>query len=197
MASHKNQPSQNTHRTATLATLIDGINRQMDQVPHPYAADGFAAFLGSQAQGYKKKGRPHVRFRVEATEFALPLNHVTEIDYLPEITPLPNLPRWVLGICSVRGEIVSVVDLRRVLQWPEGDTDGGRKLILVKNPRMATAIRVDRIRGMLHLQTQQPASDHPMPGDPALARLVARVIVSEGHDVHLLDVDKLMAALAI
>lgn len=38
-----------------------------------------------------------------------------EIVPTPEITPLPGLPRWLLGLTQVRGELLGVVDLGAIL----------------------------------------------------------------------------------
>ena len=37
--------------------------------------------------------------------------HVREVDRLPPVSPLPNTPAWLLGAASLRGELLSVVDL--------------------------------------------------------------------------------------
>lgn len=43
--------------------------------------------------------------------YALAVAHVREIVRATPIAPLPDLPAFMLGVCAVRGELVSVVDL--------------------------------------------------------------------------------------
>jgi len=45
----------------------------------------------------------------------IPVEVLREIVPMPDITALPGLPRWLLGITHVRGEIVGVVELASIL----------------------------------------------------------------------------------
>lgn len=45
----------------------------------------------------------------------LPIDALREIVPMTPITPLPGLPRWLLGITHVRGEIIGVVNLAGIL----------------------------------------------------------------------------------
>jgi chemotaxis signal transduction protein len=57
-----------------------------------------------------------VTFRIAKEEFAFHMEHVREI--LPVQTPnqVPDVPAYVLGVLTVRGQILPVIDLRRLLQ---------------------------------------------------------------------------------
>ena len=54
----------------------------------------------------------YISLALEKTSFALPLSSALEIGRRPDITPLPNLPNWVLGISNIRGEIISFINLK-------------------------------------------------------------------------------------
>ena len=57
----------------------------------------------------KKK---HLIFNLDERRYAVPLTRVREVIGLTEITPLPKVPRYYLGLINLRGQIISVVDLR-------------------------------------------------------------------------------------
>jgi purine-binding chemotaxis protein CheW len=78
--------------------------------------------------------RQYVIFTLDSTDYAIPVDNILEIMRTPEVTPLPSLPEWALGIVHLRGDIVSVVDLRRFLGKPAGDIRAGR-LLLVRSLR--------------------------------------------------------------
>lgn len=181
----------------SLEALIDVIDRQVDLVPHPYATKGFAVTADKEDEEQKKKGRQYLRFFLNETTFAFPLQNTLEIDYLPEITPLPNLPRWVRGICNLRGNIYSVVDLKQVLRLAPVNPDPIRKLILMKNKDIQTAVLVDRISATLNVDVHRHKTEAAMSLHPACARFVRSVIVSGARTIHILDIDELMAALAV
>jgi len=52
---------------------------------------------------------------VGAQRIAIPAEDLREIVPLPDVTPLPGLPPWLLGIAQVRGELLGVVDLASIV----------------------------------------------------------------------------------
>lgn len=51
-------------------------------------------------------------FSMGAEEFAIPLLTVIEVLAVPPVTPVPSNPPYILGIINIRGQIVSIMDLR-------------------------------------------------------------------------------------
>jgi purine-binding chemotaxis protein CheW len=43
----------------------------------------------------------------------VPIDGIREILKSPEITSLPKMPPWIMGIVQVRGELISVIDLSK------------------------------------------------------------------------------------
>lgn len=197
MGSDAQKTSNDALQVPSLETLIDVIDRKVGLVPHPYATDGFAVSAGKEEKAKKKKGRQYLRFYLNETTFALPLKNALEIDYLPEITPLPNLPSWVRGICNLRGKIYSVVELKQVLRLGQENANPIRKVILMKNKDIQTAVLVDRISGTLNVDVHKLKTEVSMSLHSSCARFIRSVIDSGDRAIHLLDVDELMAALAV
>jgi chemotaxis signal transduction protein len=52
---------------------------------------------------------------VGTQRIAIPAEDLREIVPLPDVTPLPALPPWLLGITQVRGELLGVVDLASIV----------------------------------------------------------------------------------
>jgi chemotaxis signal transduction protein len=59
-----------------------------------------------------------VTFRIAKEEFAFPMEHVREILRVQTPNQVPDVPDYVLGVVTVRGHILPVIDLRRLLQQP-------------------------------------------------------------------------------
>jgi purine-binding chemotaxis protein CheW len=57
-----------------------------------------------------------VTFRIAKEEFAFHMEHVREILRVETPNQVPDVPEYVLGVLTVRGQILPVVDLRRLLQ---------------------------------------------------------------------------------
>lgn len=184
-------------RAPSLEALIKAIDHQVDQVPSLSTAEGFAAFLGGHAEDYQRRAKQYVRFVLDGNVFALPLQNALAIDYLPEVITLPNIPQWVLGICNLRGDIVSVVDIKQLFHLKQGGVDTDKKLILIHNKDIQTAIVVDNIAGMLAVNDHDSPDDIGSSADMPFSKFVKEVIISGRQTVYLLDPDILMTAIEV
>jgi chemotaxis signal transduction protein len=80
-------------------------------------------------------GGIHVRVRVAGEQYALGVGQVAEVVEFGDLTPVPGARESLFGLCNLRGEIVSVVDVAAVLglsneRRPERivlATDGNRR----------------------------------------------------------------------
>jgi chemotaxis signal transduction protein len=72
-----------------------------------------------------------VTFRIAKEEFAFHIEHVREILRVQTPNQVPDVPDYVLGVLTVRGQILPVIDLRRLLQQrslADEFADSGRAL---------------------------------------------------------------------
>lgn len=65
-----------------------------------------------------------------AETYAVRVADVTEILKPPPITPVPRAPKLVLGIVSVRGRLVTVVDLAKRFGQPEASLGPRARVLL-------------------------------------------------------------------
>ena len=63
--------------------------------------------------------------------YAAPVALVREILKPPPLTPVPRAPHAILGIVSVRGQLVTVIDLRRRLRLGEAPISRRARILLV------------------------------------------------------------------
>ena len=59
-----------------------------------------------------------VTFRIAQEEFAFAMEHVREILRVQPPKQVPDVPEYVMGVLTVRGQILPIVDLRRLLHQP-------------------------------------------------------------------------------
>jgi len=181
----------------SLELLINSIDRKVETIPSPYGDVEFAASFSSNADAIRKQGQQYIRFSLAGTDFALPLLNALEIDYIPEITPLPNLPKWVLGICHLRGDIVSVVDLKLILQLRSAHSAPPRKIVLIRDNNLSSAVMVDDVASMRYAEDRDTEVDKRSVEKTVQSKFVDRIIQSDERLVHLLDVGELMTALKL
>src|SRR5438876_9484377 len=86
--------------------------------------------------------------------YALPVEQVQEIEPLRELTPLPRAPRETLGLVNVRGRIVPVLDLARLL-GTEASAKPSR-LVVASVSGSYVAFAVDEVTSVAALRDLQP-----------------------------------------
>jgi purine-binding chemotaxis protein CheW len=69
-------------------------------------------------------------FALSGEKYAVQIAHVAEILKPPPVTEVPRAPRTVLGVISVRGKLVTVIDLRRRFKLPEAPFDRRTRILL-------------------------------------------------------------------
>lgn len=73
----------------------------------------------------------YLAFKLAGEVYAAPVTLIREIVKPPMFTPVPRAPHAVLGIVSVRGQVVTVVDLRRRLRLSEMAATNRARILLV------------------------------------------------------------------
>ena len=73
----------------------------------------------------------YLAFVLGGDVYAAPVALIREILKPPPLTPVPRAPHQILGIVSVRGQLVTVVDLRRRLRLAEGPPSRKTRILLV------------------------------------------------------------------
>jgi purine-binding chemotaxis protein CheW len=137
------------------------------------------------------RGTRHLAFELAGASFALPLAHVREVDRLPPVTPLPNVPGWLLGATNLHGEIVSVVDLSAFLGLGAAKLARESRLLVCRAGAMEVGLLVERVRDIRELPDaaiRPPAGQ--LPGRSG--RYLAGIHAAEGRLTLVLDVPGLL-----
>jgi len=72
----------------------------------------------------------YLAFSLANEAYAVPIAHIAEILKPLPITWVPRAPKNVIGVMSVRGRLVTVLDLRRRLSLPESAMDRRTRILL-------------------------------------------------------------------
>ncbi|MEK6590237.1 MAG: chemotaxis protein CheW [Nitrospinota bacterium] len=103
----------------------------------------------------KEEYKEVVEFVLSHERYAFILDYVREIYPLKGLTPVPNTPPFVLGIINVRGEILSVIDIKRFFDLPEKGLTDKKKVIILHYNGMEFAVLSDDIVGVRHLSLRE------------------------------------------
>lgn len=72
----------------------------------------------------------YLAFVLAGETYAVQIAHVAEILRPPPVTDVPRAPANVLGVISVRGKLVTVLDLRKQLRLPAAPADRKTRVLL-------------------------------------------------------------------
>ena len=166
---------------------------------HELAAKIARETLGSFTQTLTPKtasvGVKHVLFTLHDTRYAVPMSNVLELQRLPRMTSLPFVPEWLRGVTNLRGDVLSIVDLRVLLGIPAIEPNASQRLIVVRSTieDIATGWIVDEVVGMRRLATEdmQPASTL---ATGASARFLSGFVDCEDQLIAVLEVNRVLAS---
>lgn len=134
----------------------------------------------------------HIVFRIDEKRYAVEMQRLLELDRMTPVTPVPHTPDFILGVTNLRGEIVSVIDLRRLFGMPALDRPETGRLLKLRDRRelLISGVLVDAIQGARTIKPEQirPASRSL---GPKIVPLLQGVCDDGGEEVNVLDVDKL------
>jgi purine-binding chemotaxis protein CheW len=95
-----------------------------------------------------------VEFLLAYERYAIESVYIREVHLLKDLTPVPCTPPFVLGMINVRGQIVTVIDIKRFFGLPDKGLSDLNKVIIVHSDagqevtEHSTTGRPDRGAGM-------------------------------------------------
>lgn len=98
--------------------------------------------------------RQFVSFELAGERFAVPMGPVQEIIRLPEVARLPLAPTALLGLANLRGRVLPLMSLRRLLGLPDqAHSDTARALVI--HCGQALGFLVDRVCSVLQVEADE------------------------------------------
>jgi purine-binding chemotaxis protein CheW len=182
------EPTAPVHRPS----LDEQLARQEAAVPEPLLPD--EPLLETDP------GKPYLVFSLAGADYAVDLANVREIGPPPGVTPLPHVPDWLLGVSNVRGDIVSIVDLRLFLGLPGNgarDPVAGHyrrpRVLVVHSARddLTTGLLVDGARSICRL-TDDRITDVTAPVEQPVAPYLLGQADHAARPLRVLDLERLL-----
>jgi purine-binding chemotaxis protein CheW len=130
-----------------------------------------------------------VEFALGPERYGIESSRIREIQPLNEFTPLPCTPAFVLGLVNVRGQILSIINIKKLFDLPEKGLTDLNKIIIVHAHSIELGILADAILG-----TRSIAPEELHPALPTLTGIRADYLQGITKDsLVVLDVGKILA----
>lgn len=151
--------------------------------------------LSSQKATTGENDRRYIAFSLGSEQYAIPLLQAKEFIGITEPTPVPQTPDYFKGIINLRGQVISVIDLKEKLRLPKSDApakDSREASIIILNlGNLFLGVIVDSINSVLALNEDElgppPTLDKSSAGDYIIG--VAR---KDGRLTLILDIEALL-----
>ena len=104
------------------------------------------------------KGGKYLTFALGHEEYGLEIQKVREIIGYVDITAVPGVPSHIKGVINLRGQVISVIDLRERFDMPAAEQTDQTCIIVVeiKNEgrKLSTGIIVDSVTEVLSIANE-------------------------------------------
>jgi purine-binding chemotaxis protein CheW len=88
-----------------------------------------------------------IEFRLAKERYAIERKYVREVCPLRDLTPVPCTPAFVLGIVNVRGQLISVIDIKRFFELPETGITDLHAVVIIHADDIGVGILADAVVG--------------------------------------------------
>jgi len=131
-----------------------------------------------------------VCFKLAEEEYAVEIVRVQEVNRVQKITPVPQMPEFVLGVVNIRGSVVPVFDLRTKFGLPIKPVDNKTKIMVINVDNIFMSFIVDEILDNIKLDCAQidPAPNVKM---QISKECVHGVGLQANRMIVILDLDKI------
>jgi len=119
------------------------------------------------------------------------IHKVQEINRHLEATQVPHAPEYVHGVVNLRGEVVTVLNLRRILELEPREISSKNRNVIVNSGGEQIGLLIDQIADVVSARTSEldppPANLHGIDG-----RFFSGVYKLDGELLVILDIDELL-----
>jgi len=122
----------------------------------------------------------------------LDIAHVQEINKNIAVTVVPRAPDYVRGVINLRGEIVTVVDLRRKFGFEPLADEADMQIVIVRQGEENIGLLVDAVADVV-LADERDVEPSPSNMAGVTGRFFRGIYKLEHSLVAILDIDELLA----
>ncbi|MGL6177259.1 MAG: chemotaxis protein CheW, partial [Vibrionaceae bacterium] len=107
----------------------------------------------------KEKGNDDVlqwvTFMLGSETYGINVMQVREVLRYTEIAPVPGAPSHVLGIINLRGNVVTVLDMRTLFGLEPSDVTNETRVIVIETSTQVVGLMVDSVAEVVYLKSSE------------------------------------------
>jgi purine-binding chemotaxis protein CheW len=131
-------------------------------------------------------------FTMDDEEFGVDLQLVCQVVKPPPVTWVPRIPNRFLGVIPIRGQVVTLLDLkplmgRRPTEWPRG-----ARVLIVDTGLEQIGLLVDSVTQVRRFLMKELEKKPSLPGDKSSDHVVCVARIDGRTPVLILDLDAVL-----
>ncbi len=135
-----------------------------------------------------------VTFTLAGKDYGIDIMRVKEIHKAQKFTFVPNSAPYVKGVYNMRGDIISVIDLRVFFNLPVTDNSRGfENMIILRLEDSTIGILVDSIEKVIGIDSSRKQPPHPLFGDINI-KYIDGVVENDSSLYIILDAEKIFSS---
>lgn len=160
--------------------------RNNDETPSELEVESSVAVLDDNTT--EDSQSQYVTFYIGEECLAFPMRSVLEIIRVPETVTVPLTPRGLVGLANLRGRVLPVLDMRRLLGMPDRDYNDATRVV-VADCGSSVGLVVDRVSRVLNVEQDKIEDTRGVQSSISSDLLTGVVKNVAGHSlIQLLDV---------
>ena len=134
-----------------------------------------------------------VTFSLAGKEYGIDIMKVKEISKADRFTYVPNTSPYVRGVYNLRGDIISIIDLRVMFHLPAPSRSEGvmEDMIILRLDNYFIGVIVDSIDKVVGISSNSIQPPHPLFGDINI-KFIKGIVENDKRLYIILDVDKIL-----
>ncbi len=96
-----------------------------------------------------------VAFTIGSEEFCIDISKVREVKEMMPITKIPQAPEGVEGIVNLRGQVIPIINLKKILGYYDDNALSTKKIILVEMESDVVGFIVDDVSDVVSFSEGQ------------------------------------------
>lgn len=133
----------------------------------------------------------YVIFKLGKEYYGLPIEKVVSIEKMIKPTRIPNGPKHVKGVINLRGEVISIIDLRERLNMNTKEIDNNSRIIIVSEEDIVAGLIVDSSSEVIEIFKENIDNPPTSTNNDSLS-YISGIGKVENRLVILLDLSKIL-----
>lgn len=94
----------------------------------------------------------YVIFKLDKEYYGISINNVISIEKMQGSTRIPNGPNYVKGVINLRGEVITLIDLRGKLNMETKEIDNNSRIMVVSHEEIMAGLIVDSSSEVIEIE---------------------------------------------